>query len=466
MKIISGISDGALLQRDDHNQCHVTVALEVTGTPVCHPGLLTPLRQEGGVCLYTLSGIPVGGPHTITLTDEENSITLNIWVGDLWILAGQSNMEGAARPDAQDVALKANPDPSLRGYYLDNRWDAAVPILHEPWLSVDACQRETFENYQITTVWKSKLPPHLSHGKPEIGVCSGLFFAQRMKELTGVPQGVIPCAMGGSHLRAWQPQDTSGDNLYAAMLRRFHRTGAHVKGILWHQGEAQTGAEDAPTYQEDMKKLIGAMRRDFHAPHLPVVIGQIAGTSLPFFCNDDCAALWNSIREQQRTLEEHIPHLTAVSTLDCSRDDLIHLSSSGQKSLGYRYAESMAWLLGMGSNRAPVIRHMAIEEDPYRITLAMLKIEFDHADGLHFIGKPQGFSLCDTPEEPCRVTAKGIGRIEANGNTVCLYTEYSLDAMKEKFLCYGCGIDPNGNLVTEGNQAVLAMGPLRISEYF
>lgn len=465
MKILYGIQDGALLQRDSDGCCCVTVAFESKGTPSCSLGSLKFLRERDGMGFYTFSGIKAGGPYTVRFSDEDSTETLTVWVGDLWILAGQSNMEGAGRPDKWDINWKTNPDPEVRAYYLDNRWEEAVPILHEPWMSVDACQKSFFEKYQLNSVWKSKLPPHLSHGKPEIGVCPGLFFALRMKEITGVPQGVIPCALGGSHLRMWARQDTAGDNLYAAMLRRFIRTGSHVRGVLWHQGEAQTGLEDAQTYEADMVCLVNSIRQDFNAPALPFIMAQIAGTSLPCFYNDVAAKGWEIIREKQRTLEDRISHLTTVSTVDCSRDDQIHLSSAGQKKLGFRFAEGMAYVLGIGGSHAPIIKKVDIEEDEYKITYAVLKIEFDHAVNLNFSGRPQGFCISDSEYGVFPVPAIGIGRIAAQGNTVYLHTEYTLEQVKTMYLRYGCGVDPYCNLTDANGQAALAMGPLKIEDY-
>ena len=49
-----------------------------------------------------LVGVPVGGPYTITCnvksraSDDDHESVGPVFVGDLWVLAGQSNMEGSA----------------------------------------------------------------------------------------------------------------------------------------------------------------------------------------------------------------------------------------------------------------------------------------------------------------------------------------------------------------------------------
>ena len=71
-----------------------------------------PLDKEGKnydvkIVKNVLTGIPVGGPYSLFINSE---IYNNIYVGDVWILAGQSNMEGHGRLSQEDKFYKKNPN--------------------------------------------------------------------------------------------------------------------------------------------------------------------------------------------------------------------------------------------------------------------------------------------------------------------------------------------------------------------
>ena len=89
---ITGLQNGAVLQRNtETNTCAILVHGAFSGTPLCDIGMLTQIGDD----TWCLEGIGVGGPYTLTITDNKDTITFSdIYVGDVWLLAGQSNMEG------------------------------------------------------------------------------------------------------------------------------------------------------------------------------------------------------------------------------------------------------------------------------------------------------------------------------------------------------------------------------------
>ena len=60
-------------------------------------------------------------------------ISNNMDVGDLWILAGQSNMEGAGKLRSNLAELEINTDSEVRCYYMSESWAPAKPQLHQIW---------------------------------------------------------------------------------------------------------------------------------------------------------------------------------------------------------------------------------------------------------------------------------------------------------------------------------------------
>ena len=113
MKITSGLIDRQILQRNRKNVCDVLLAgqcsikgqlqIRVTKANRAIAGLnnKTIASLSKGKFTHRLVGIPAGGPYDIELrlvakdkTVIETFAVKDILVGDVWILAGQSNMKG------------------------------------------------------------------------------------------------------------------------------------------------------------------------------------------------------------------------------------------------------------------------------------------------------------------------------------------------------------------------------------
>ena len=69
---ITGLQNGAVLQREvTTDACAILIHGEITGSLRCDVGLLTQVDEN----TWCLSGIIVGGPYTITLSDNFDSVT-------------------------------------------------------------------------------------------------------------------------------------------------------------------------------------------------------------------------------------------------------------------------------------------------------------------------------------------------------------------------------------------------------
>ena len=158
----------------------------------------------------------------------------------IYLLMGQSNMAGRGKIGPEDKT----PHPRVLMFTPDNQWQPAV----EP----------------------------ITHDKPAmLGVGPALAFGKAMAERNpGVTIGLVSCAVGGTPLKRWEP----GGDLYSNAVHRARlalRDGT-LKGILWHQGESDSGtAANANSYGERLGKMIQDIRADLAAPNLPFVAGQI-----------------------------------------------------------------------------------------------------------------------------------------------------------------------------------------------
>ena len=163
----------------------------------------------------------------------------------LFILAGQSNMAGRGKLD--DEARQ--PKPRIFSLNKDGQWQPAVDPLH----------------------W-DKTAAGTGIGKPFADVIAA--------KNPGISIGLIPTACGGSPISAWKPGafwDQTKSHPWDDAIARAKRAmqDGTLKAILWHQGEADSNAKDAPEYEKRLEDLITRFRTELNAPDLPFIIGQL-----------------------------------------------------------------------------------------------------------------------------------------------------------------------------------------------
>ena len=398
------VSDYQVLQRDADNKARVTL--------------------DSGEILE----LSVGGPYEV-------GGAKNVLVGDLWILAGQSNMEGSA--DLVDVET---PHPLVHSFQSREEWSPAEEPLH--WLG----ESPRVVHHAIWGMTKPEsIPPRDPNRNKGAGL--GLTFAKEMVGQTGVPIGLIPASHGGTSMQQWDPalRDQGGESLYGATRERFRAVGGKVAGILWYQGESDANPTDAAKYAQRMTTLIQSFRADFQAPNLPFYLVQLGGfVTEP---SQDMLTGWNQVREIQRTLPETLANVGMVAAIDLGLDDGIHIDTQSLKTLGKRLA---AIALG---KPAPALKSTAFEASN-----GWLRVSFDHVQGgLKAAGRPTGFSLRDADGRDMPLIYKVI----LDGSDALLkITEPT--ALSGANLWYGWGLEPYVNLTDAAGAAVPAFGPVRI----
>ncbi len=373
--------------------------------------------------------LATGGPYDV-------AGARNVLVGDLWVLAGQSNMEGVG--DLRDVEA---PSPFVRSYQSREQWAVAEEPLH--WLG----ESPRLVHHKL---WgRERVPDELDPrdiGRTK-GAGLGLAFAKRRHGQTGVPVGLIPSAHGGTSMQQWEParKGEGGGSLYGATLKRFHGVGGRVAGILWYQGESDADPADVTRYKDRMTALVRAFREDFGQPALPFYIVQIG-----CFAVDETPGMvsgWNGIREAQRTWAATLPDTALVSAIDLELDDAIHIGTQGLKRLGKRLADVAAGL------PAPALREAALSADRQS-----LHVTFDGIrGGLRAPGRPAGFSLrAADGQELVRAYKTTL-----EGDAAILHlSEEPLPS--DARLWYGYGLNPYCNIVDAEDAAVPAFGPVSI----
>lgn len=389
---------------------------------------------KNGQFTATLPALKPGGPYTIELTAGDEQLTVkDILVGDVWICAGQSNMQGVGWLRHAD-----KPQPRVRAFYMSDQWGVARDPIHALADAVDEVHvlLNGGNRHGRNTHW---------------GVGPAVAFGQEMHRRTGIPQGLLACAHGGTTMAQWDPgKKAEGTrSLYGATLRRVAKNGGRVAGIIWYQGESDANKDAAAVYTQKMRELVRAFRHDLAAPKLPFAMVQIARVVPDRLDATD----WNFIQDQQRRLPDFIPHLTTVPAIDLPLDDTIHIGGTGNARLGRCLAEAMQALRGQKAKPPIAVRHAIVEADKFT-TLANIIVEFDNVVGKLVSGsRPTGFSFDQTGPIFDTVLDK---------NRVIIRTAQSVLNAKRMLLHYGKGTDPYCNITDTAGRSLPVFGPLAL----
>jgi hypothetical protein len=453
MRIESGLLPGHVLQRTPRGAtARISGTCEGTGAVLATISGTRALRgwkrkrvgsAAKGAFKAILSGLPTGGPYRIDLSigDERLSVR-DIFVGDLWLMAGQSNMQGCG-----NLVDACSPHRLVRCFNMDHTWSLAREPLHYLPESPDAVHhmgaRQTREQARLAK--KSLLK----------GAGVGLYFAREMIRRTGVPQGLIATAHGGTSMRQWDPAKRSlgGDSLYWSLLSSMRAVAQPIAGLLWYQGCSDAFDNDVAQYSERMRGLCAAVRKDLAQPRLPIVAVQIGR----FVTDPGSEASWNSVQDQQRLLPQSIERLAVVPTVDLALDDLIHISGTGFAILAKRLAAAADMLVHGNKAEKPMLQPISARMlEGYKFGTA-IEVRCENVVGeLRSAGLPRGFTVIDKQGKPVDVIYKTV----LAGDRIILEIQ---DAVPPDYrLMYGWGKNPVCTITDARGMALPVAGPLRI----
>lgn len=223
----------------------------------------------------------------------------------LYLLIGQSNMAGRGVIEEQDK----QPPPRVLKFTIEKTWVAGVDPLH--------------------------------FDKPIAGAGLGTTFGRVMAEAQ--PEaviGLVPCAVGGTPLARWQ----KGGDLHKQAVERTQAAmqDGTLKGILWHQGESDSGSEGtAKNYGERLAQMVRDLRTELKSGDVPFVAGEL-GQFLQRESKDGKPSYWPLVNEQINSLPKLVSHTAVASSKDLKhKGDVVHFDSPSLREFGKRYAAAM-----------------------------------------------------------------------------------------------------------------------------
>jgi sialate O-acetylesterase len=398
--------------------------------------------------------LTAGGPYRIELRagGGQPLAVEDVLVGDLWVLAGQSNMEGVG--NLQDVQ---QPNPLIHSFDQTDHWDVAREPLHRLPDAADRVHwRRNPQTKEPEKLEGEALKQFIEGRKKGAGL--GLPFAAEMLQRTGIPVGLLPCAHGGTSMDQWDPalKSQGGDSLYGATLRRVNVAGGKVKGILWYQGESDTSPQAAPEFLTKFEKLVAAFREDFGQPDLPFYYVQIGR-----FVNTSNMTDWNSVQQSQLLAESRIPKSGMVVSIDSILDDAIHVSTPDLKRLGKRMANLACHDLFPGVAQCAGLKPGPRPQAANFEGDGLIRVTFAGVNGaLQSEGRLSGFSLHDSAGAYVPALYKTLVDPK-DSSAVLLY--YGGKLPDGASLRYGSGKDPYCNLTDAAGMGAPVFGPMPIA---
>jgi sialate O-acetylesterase len=216
---------------------------------------------KSGSWSVLLDSMNAGGPYTLTIKGLNTVTISDVYVGEVWQCAGQSNMDTRVSYYPQyNTIMNSTKLPMLR--YLTIRQPGNA----------------------INNVWEKCTTAD------KIGKLSCLGFSLGKEILNALKNdiavGLIVTAVGGTTVASWIDPQTISDNpdirkidstaagMYSEWVKPVE--GYAIRGTLWMQGEQDRSNGLHKYYQERLVQVISGWRKCWNIGHFPFYIIQLA----------------------------------------------------------------------------------------------------------------------------------------------------------------------------------------------
>jgi len=189
------ISEGMVLQRG--------MAVPILGTAaenekvtVRFQGQEVTTTAHNGKWLLRLRNLQAGGPFEMTLTGTNTIRLKDVFVGEVWVCSGQSNMVWPMRLCATKEMIATSSNPMIRFFTVP--LNSATTPQSEVVANPRSDQELLTSKLPYTPTWKECRPDVVSYIS-----AVGYFFARDLQKALGVPVGLLHCPVGGTWVEAW-----------------------------------------------------------------------------------------------------------------------------------------------------------------------------------------------------------------------------------------------------------------------
>lgn len=233
----------------------------------------------------------------------------------IYLMFGQSNMEGVGTIEAQDrvtndrVKVMSDLNCSNLGRTY-GKWYVATPPLNRCWS----------------------------------GIGIGDYFGKTMADAmpSGVTIGLVPASVSGTPIELYQksaplgrndadiPTQFSGGYAWLLDMAKKAQEVGVIKGIIFHQGETNTAD---PQWKFKVQGIVADLRKDLDIGEVPFLAGELLYSDYGSCCH------WHN--PEVNKLPDLIPNSFVISAAGLPGADTAHFTTASYREYGKRYATLM-----------------------------------------------------------------------------------------------------------------------------
>ena len=318
--------------------------------------MLSAITNDAGKWKITFPAKEAGGPYKAQISTKKEKLTIkDIYVGEVWLCSGQSNMElpvNAVQSKTQDL----NEADSQTRLHLFNM-SAIYPTTAVAW-SANACDSVNRHQYLHIGPWRN-----CSRESLDGFSAVAYHFGKKLADSLQVPVGIICNAVGGTTTESWIDRHTLEQRMPAILRDWYHGDfgmkwareralqnisisknplqrhpyapaymfetgmlplkGYSIKGIVWYQGESN--AHNMELHERLFPMLQKSWRNFFHNPELPFYFVQLSSLNRPS---------WPRFRDSQRRMASRLHNTWMAVTTDVG--DSLDVHYTNKKPVGER----------------------------------------------------------------------------------------------------------------------------------
>ncbi|GAB2806190.1 sialate O-acetylesterase family protein [Ferruginibacter profundus] len=387
-----------------------------------------------GKWMIKLDKLKSGGPFELSVTGKNTLIVKDVYVGEVWLCSGQSNMDmTVAREDRYWCGVHHEAQELATANY------PLIRVFDTDFTPSDVILNAVGGKWEITS------PETVGHFS-----AAAYFFARELYHKYKVPVGLITTAYGASTAEAWTSKKAlEADPLFAKLLSDYEKKKAvydtsivakqkyidayakwqtdaaaakigkkdpprgpknpdpkvdqhspyvlyngmvaplipyAIKGAIWYQGESNTTTKDI--YAKQMEALINNWRTDFAQGDFPFIYVQLANYGKTLDTIPGKGGGTTVVRDQQ--LKNLAVKNTAMVVAIDNADDPSNIHPKNKQQIGLRLALAAEAKVYGEQNvySGPLFSNMTIEGNTIRLN-------FNYADGGLIVkgDKPIGFAI-------------------------------------------------------------------------
>jgi sialate O-acetylesterase len=242
------ISDGMVLQQQAEVKIGGAAAPGEAVTVSFRDQSVSTVANDKGVWLLRVQSKGAGGPFPMTIKGSNTIQLSNVYVGEVWVLSGQSNFEFALGRVAGGLEASANSANPLLRLFVVPHTAMETPQTTVPGSWVES-KPQTTKNFSAAGYW----------------------FGEKLQKKLGVPVGIILSVMGGTTIEAWLSHEVLAPYITEDPLADYNKLKAAYDARV---------VTDMPMKKKYDEEVAAAKAAGAPLPTTPRLSGPFRGPSL------------------------------------------------------------------------------------------------------------------------------------------------------------------------------------------